>query len=137
MFNPGEINIVYGISAVILIGGLVIIASFGYLVALTEKQKKARESLQRSLNKLKKAYDEWDEQAKIIVKKDLELNKAQEDLDRKINSLYTLHKLSKALSTTFDREKLFSQIDKSFISELGFDKGLIILEHKEKKELSL
>lgn len=116
---------------------VIIIGAFVYLVILTEKQKRAKESLQRSLDKLKKAYDELDEQAKIIVKKDLELNKAQEELDKKINSLYTLHKFSKAISSTFDTEKLFSQIDKSFISELGFDKGLIVLAGKNEKELWL
>ena len=102
-----ELNIVL----ITIIGGLIIISALIYLIILTEKQRKARESLQRSLDKLKKAYDDLDEQAKIIVKKDLELNKTQEDLDKKINSLYTLHKLSKAISSTFDTAQLFSQID--------------------------
>ena len=70
------------------------------------------------------------------MKKDLELNKTQEELDKKINSLYTLHKLSKAIGSTFEREKLFSQIDRSFISELGFDKGLVVLINKEEVTLS-
>ncbi|MBU3933777.1 MAG: GAF domain-containing sensor histidine kinase [Candidatus Omnitrophica bacterium] len=126
-----NIGIVFAATSAIIVG------AFVYLVILTEKQKKARGNLQRSLDKLKKAYDELDEQAKIIVKKDLELNKTQEELDKKINSLYTLHKLSKAISSTFDAEKLFSQIDKTFISELGFDKGLIVLASKDTKELSL
>ncbi len=129
--NEVNIGIVF-ISASVLIVG-----AFAYLVILTEKQKKARVNLQRSLDKLKKAYDDLDEQAKIIVKKDLELNKTQEELDKKLNSLYTLHKLSKAISSTFDTEKLFSQIDRSFISELGFDKGLIILASRGVKEFSL
>jgi len=130
MFNL-NIGIVFAATSAVIVG------AFVYLVILTEKQRKARGSLQRSLDKLKKTYDELDEQAKIIVKKDLELNKTQEELDKKINSLYTLHKLSKAISSTFDAEKLFSQIDKSFISELGFDKGLIVLASKDTKELSL
>jgi len=130
MFNL-NIGIVFAVTSAIIVG------AFVYLVILTEKQRKARGSLQRSLDKLKKTYDELDEQAKIIVKKDLELNKTQEELDKKINSLYTLHKLSKAISSTFDAEKLFSQIDKAFISELGFDKGLIVLASKDTKELSL
>jgi signal transduction histidine kinase len=131
MFPLDNITIISGIIGTIIIG------AFGYMIVLTEKQKKARVNLQRSLDKLTKAYDELDEQAKIIVKKDLELNKTQEELDKKINSLYTLHKLSKAISATFEIEKLFSQIDKSFISELGFDKGLIVLAAKGTKELFL
>ncbi|MBN2097737.1 MAG: GAF domain-containing sensor histidine kinase [Candidatus Omnitrophica bacterium] len=114
-----------------------IISAFIYMVVLTEKQRKAKASLEYSLDKLKKTYDELDEQAKIIVRKDLELNTAQEELDKKINSLYTLHKLSKAISSTFDSEKFFSQIDKSFIEELGFNKGLVLLLDKDTRELTL
>lgn len=126
-----NVNILYIAASTVIVG------AFIYMMVLTEKQKKAKLSIQRSLNKLKRAYDELDEQAKIIVKKDLELNKTQEELDKKLNSLYTLHKLSKAISATFDREKLFSQIDESFISELGFDRGLVVLAGKQKGELSL
>lgn len=123
----------YGVTVVIIVGCLIIMTAFIYLIIITERQKKAKIGLERSLEKLRKAYDELDEQAKIIVKKDLELNKTQEELDKKINSLYTLHKLSKAISSSFDTEKLFSRIDKSFISELGFDKGLIALVDKDAK----
>jgi len=130
MFDLYDLNL----GAVFIIASVIIIVAFIYLVIVTERSRRSRKSLQRSLDKLKKAYDDLDEQAKIIVKKDLELNKTQEDLDKKIDSLYTLHKLSKAISSTFDTEKLFSQIDKSFISELGFDKGLIILAPRDEKE---
>lgn len=125
------------IGMVFVFASMLIVGAFGYLVILTEKQRKARQSLQQSLDKLKRAYDELDEQAKIIVKKDLELNITQEELDKKINSFYTLHKLSKAISSTFEAEKLFAQIDKSFISELGFDKGLIVLVSQDTKEPSI
>ncbi|MCQ9207984.1 MAG: HAMP domain-containing histidine kinase [Omnitrophica bacterium] len=133
MFNLYDVNI----STVFVTTGIVIVGAFAYLVILTEKERRSRKNLQHSLDKLKRAYDDLDEQAKIIVKKDLELNKTQEELDKKIDSLYTLHKLSKAISSTFDAEKLFSQIDKSFISELGFDKGLIVLASRDERETSL
>ena len=87
-------SIIHLVTGVIIVGSVIILGAFIYLIILTERQKKARVSLQRSLEKLRKAYDELDEQAKIIVKKDLELNKTQEDLDKKINSLYTLQNLS-------------------------------------------
>jgi signal transduction histidine kinase len=108
----------------------VIIGAFVYMIILTERQRRSKKSLEKSLRKLKKTYDELDEQAKIIVKKDLELNKTQENLDKKLQGLYTLHEFSKAISSAFEPEKLFSQIDQSFISELGFDKGLIVFAEK-------
>jgi GAF domain-containing protein len=120
-----ELDLHIGLISIIASG--VIIIAFAYMIVLTEKQRRSRYNLQKSLDKLKKTYDELDEQAKIIVKKDLELNKTQEKLDKKLQGLYTLHKFSKTIRSAFEPEKLFSQIDQSFISELGFDKGLIVL----------
>ncbi|MFC1631025.1 ATP-binding protein [Candidatus Omnitrophota bacterium] len=136
MFEFADIGL-FSITGIIIIGCLVILATFIYLIVLTERQRQARQSIEHSLAKLKKAYDELDEQAKIIVKKDLELNKTQEELDKKINSLYALHKLSRAISSTFDSDQLFSQINKSFISELGFDKGLVALVEPQTQKLNL
>ena len=136
MFEFADIGL-FSITGIIIIGCLVILATFIYLIVLTERQRQARQSIEHSLAKLKKAYDELDEQAKIIVKKDLELNKTQEELDKKINSLYALHKLSRAISSTFDSDKLFSQINKSFIAELGFDKGLVALVEPQTQKLNL
>ncbi|NQS99886.1 MAG: hypothetical protein HQ595_02280 [Candidatus Omnitrophica bacterium] len=135
MLNFADLDLLHNVTSVIAIGSIIVITAFVYLIVLTEKQRKGRVNLQQSLDQLKKTYNELDEQAKIIVKKDLELNKTQDDLDKKLNSLYTLHKLSQAIGSAFDAEKLFSQIDKSFISELGFDRGLIVLSGEKTEEL--
>ncbi len=41
--------------------------------------------VQATVNNLKRSLDEMDEQAKLIVRTDMELNKTQEELDKKIN----------------------------------------------------
>ena len=68
-------------------------------MVLSLKMKKAKD-LETENEKLKKSLDEMDEQAKLIIRTDIELNKTQEELDKKVNNLYVLQGLSRAISTT-------------------------------------
>ena len=54
--------------------------------------------LQASVRKLKQSFNDLDEQAKLIVKTDLELNKAQEELDKRLGGLDALQKISRLVS---------------------------------------
>ncbi|MFH1441656.1 MAG: ATP-binding protein [Candidatus Omnitrophota bacterium] len=79
--------------------------------------------LQTAVTSLKKSLDEMDEQAKLIVRTDIELNKTQEELDKKITGLYALQKLSKSISTTLEENQIFNMIENSNIEDLGFEKA--------------
>ena len=72
-----------------------------------------------------------DEQAKIIIKTDLALNKVQEELDKKITGLYTLHELGKKINSTFNIEDLFTLLNQPLVSKLGFSKALIMLKDEK------
>ncbi len=75
-----------GIFAVIL---FVVEGSFvTILIGKNEELKEAK----NSVNKLNRSFNELDEQAKIIVKTDLELNKAQEEIDKRLSDLNMLQK---------------------------------------------
>ncbi len=87
------------------------------------------QQLKDSLAKIKRAFDELDEQAKLIVKTDLALNKTQEELDKKVANLYTLHKISRFISTTLDEKEIFRRINENAISELDFEKGLVLIKN--------
>lgn len=90
--------------------------------------------LQAMAEKLKKSLDEMDEQAKLIMRTDIELNKAQEELDKKITSLYALQRLSRTISTTLEESQIFKMIDAGYIEDLGFEKACGFLwSDKEKK----
>jgi signal transduction histidine kinase len=101
------------------------------IIVLINKRDKIKQ-LQSSLRKLERAFGELDEQAKLIVKTDLELNKTQEELDKKVTGLYTLQKISQLISTSLDEEEIFNRIKTSLISELGFEKGFILIFDKNK-----
>ena len=99
------------------------------LVGKSEQIKQLR----NSLNKIKKSFDQLDEQAKLIVKTDLELNKTQEELDKKIVALYTLQKISRLLSTTLDEKEIFRRLQQPIVSDLGFEKCFVVMLDAKRK----
>ncbi len=105
-----------------------------YLLLLKDIKVK---SLRTSVVNLEKALDEMDEQAKLIVRTDIELNKAQEELDRKITGLYTLQKLSRTVSSTLEENQVFKKVELSYLSDLGFQKALALLFDERDNEFSL
>jgi signal transduction histidine kinase len=98
---------------------LVIIALVMMLIERMEKLKRLR----NEVNGLKKSLDEMDEQAKLIVRTDIELNKAQEELDKKVSGLYALQRLSREISTTLEENQIFQKIGSAQLEDLGFEKA--------------
>lgn len=86
------------------------------------------EQLNNTISYLKKSLEEMDEQAKLIVRTDLELNKIQEELDKKINGLYALQRISRDISKTLDQNEIFRRISPEHIQEIGFQKALLSME---------
>lgn len=100
-----------------------IIALSIIIFIVTKKNKELRATLSR----MQTTCDELDNQAKLIVKTDLELHEAQSELDKKIVGLSILHKIASILSMTLDQEEIFSKISREHLAELGFDKVFIFL----------
>jgi len=88
--------------------------------------KKTRK-LQAEAYNLRQSLEEMDEQAKLIVRTDMELNKTQEELDKKVAGLYALQRFSRAVSTTLEENQIFSRIETGFLEDLGFEKALVFL----------
>ncbi len=114
---------------------LILLAFFTASAWIIDSETKKRKISEVALGKLKHAYNELDEQAKLIVKTDLQLNKTQQELDKKITGLYTLHELGRTMNMTFDVEELFNSVKESFIQKLGFEKFLVILSGEEEENL--
>ncbi|MDD2751940.1 MAG: ATP-binding protein [Candidatus Omnitrophica bacterium] len=83
--------------------------------------------LQVQIGNLKRSLDEMDEQAKLIVRTDMELNRTQEELDKKVSGLYALQKLAKIMSTTLEESQIFRMLDAEHLKELGFEKACLFL----------
>jgi len=99
----------------------------GILFILYYFERSRRVESEKSNKKLQDIINQLDSQAKIIIKTDLALNKVQEELDRKITGLYTLHELGKEANSTFNIDNLFSLINQPFVLKLGFSKLLAML----------
>lgn len=105
-------------------GILVAIVSLGFALFFKIDQEKRT---QETLNKLKRSLEEMDEQAKLILRTDMELNKTQEELDKKIIALYALQRLSRAISTTLEENQIFKSMESATFEELGFEKACAFL----------
>lgn len=124
MFGAENLITIIGLSGAIIIALLVMM-----LVYRTEKIKQ----LQSAVENLKKSLDEMDEQAKLIVRTDMELNKTQEELDKKITGLYTLQRLSRAITTTLEENQIFKMIEPTYLEDLGFEKACGLLWSDKEK----
>ncbi|MCX5701242.1 MAG: GAF domain-containing sensor histidine kinase [Candidatus Omnitrophica bacterium] len=76
---------------------------------------------------LKQSLDDMDEQARLIVRTDMELNKTQEELDKKVLGLYALQRLSRIISMTLVEEQIFKRIQPEYMEDLGFEKAFALL----------
>jgi len=113
-----------------------ILTPISLVIALVFKTDQIKE-LQTAVDKLKKSLEEMDEQAKLIVRTDIELNKTQEELDKKVAGLYALQRLSRAISTSLEESQIFKTIEAAYIEELGFEKACGFLwNEKENKFIS-
>jgi signal transduction histidine kinase len=117
-------------SSLLLGGSILTLAAFLLLFFLREKTIRG---LRSSLNKMTSSFRELDEQAKLIVQTDLELNKAQEALDRRLNGLDALQKISRLISTTLDEDEIFRRLNQPLLTELGFEKYLILSQDHQGK----
>lgn len=118
-----------------ILGLLGIMAAILLAMILVAKMQKLQQ-LQLTVLGLKKSLDEMDEQAKLIVRTDMELNKTQEELDKKLTGLYALQKLSRSIITTLEEKQIFRKIEPECLKDIGVEKALAFLwSQKEKKFL--
>lgn len=108
-----------------IIGGVAIL-----LVVYKNDQIK---DLKDTITKMNRSFNELDEQAKLIVKTDLELNKAQEELDNRLNGLDALQKASRLISTTLDENEIFHRLNQSLMIDLNFEKNIVLIYDENKK----
>ena len=111
-----------------------IIASLA--ISLFYKMQQLKE-LRNRTDTLNASLEEMDEQAKLIMRTDMELNKTQEELDKKIAGLNTLQKLSRDVSTTLEEKQIFKKINNEYLEELGFEKSLAFLWNNLEKRFGL
>ncbi len=101
-----------------------IFGALGALLYLTLKATAARRQVDE-LHRLRAAYEQLDQQAKLIIRTDLELHHAQEELDRRLASLMSLHQLGRQLQVSLRPDEVFEKLDAAVVSNFGFATGLL------------
>jgi len=108
---------------------LLVVAAIMMVIAIAYRQKAA--IIKGALNKITKSFQDLDEQAKLIIKTDLELSRTQEELDKRFSGLNALQKISRLVSTTLIENEIFERLNQPLLTELGFEKYLIITWDKQ------
>ena len=119
----------------LLIIGVSFFGAIGISILIIMHKSKKIGKLQNSIEKLKKSFNNLDEQAKLIVKTDLQLNKTQEELDKRLGGLDALQKISRLISTTLDENEIFELLHKALMTNLEFEKNLILI-YNDQQELN-
>jgi signal transduction histidine kinase len=90
---------------------------------------------QNAYNNMLRSFNELDEQAKLIVKTDLELNKAQEELDKRLNGLNALQRTSRQISQSMNEQQVFEKLTSNTFEDLGYSKVIIVIndDHQNPK----
>ena len=85
---------------------------------LLKNKKEEHEKLMRSFNEL-------DDQARLIVRTDLELNKTREEMDKRLTGLNALQRISRQMSQALNENEVFQRISPELFEDLGFARVMI------------
>jgi len=103
---------------------LVLMAVLGaicYMIIKLDTQQRQLEELDR----LRTGYEKLDKQAKLIIRTDLELHRTQEELDRKLTSLFALQELGQQLRVSLQPDAIYGQLNAQLLTSFGFSQGLV------------
>ncbi len=95
------------------------------LVFYVASKAELEQGKSEELTRLRAAYEQLDQQAKLIIRTDLELHRTQEELDRKLTSLFALHELGQQLVVSLHPAEIYGKLNARLITSLGFSRGLI------------
>ena len=99
-------------------------AAVYFFVDSTNKELTINEMKEKN-TKLMRSFDDLDEQAKLIVRTDLELNKTREEMDKRLNGLNALQRTSRQMSQALNEAEIFQRISPALFEDLGFTRILI------------
>ncbi len=114
-----EIVTVLGILIFILICATV------YLIYASVAKEEIIKEMNGAHRKLMRSFNDLDEQAKLIVRTDLELNRTREEMDKRLNGLNALQRTSRQMSQALNESEIFQRISPALFEDLGFARVLI------------
>jgi len=103
----------------------ILLCAATYLFYALVTKEEAIKEMKAAHEKLMRSFNDLDEQAKMIVRTDLELNKIHEEMDKRLNGLNTLQRTSRQMSQALNKSEIFQRISPALFEDLGFARVLI------------
>jgi signal transduction histidine kinase len=103
---------------------VLVCASVYLYYALTTREDALKKMIEEH-KKLMRSFNDLDDQAKMIVRTDLELNKIREEMDKRLNGLNALQRTSRQMSQALNKAELFQKISPALFEDLGFARVII------------
>ncbi|MBF0490452.1 MAG: hypothetical protein HQL15_07515 [Candidatus Omnitrophica bacterium] len=110
---------------VIFSSALLFLVIYFWFILNNREAKIAR--LEKAHHKILISFDELDDQAKLIIQTDLKLNRAQEELEKRMNGLSALQKTSRQMNQALSEQEIFEKLTTSLFEDLGFSKSLVVI----------
>ncbi|MBF0571726.1 MAG: GAF domain-containing sensor histidine kinase [Candidatus Omnitrophica bacterium] len=105
---------------------LILLCTCGYLFYVLTTQEETIKKMKEEHAKLMRSFNDLDEQAKLIILTDLELNKTREEMDKRLNGLNSLQRTSRQISQALNESEVFQKISPALFEDLGFSRALIV-----------
>ena len=96
-----------------------------YLFYALSTKEDALNTMKEAHKKLMRSFNDLDEQAKLIVRTDLELNKIREEMDKRLNGLHALQRTTRQMNQALNESETFQRISPALFEDLGFARVLI------------
>ncbi len=119
--DPTTLETLWTLGIVIFI----LLCATTYLFYTSAAKEEVINTMNEAQKKLMRSFHDLDEQAKMIVRTDLELNKIREEMDKRLNGLHTLQRTSRQMSQALNESEIFQRISPALFEDLGFARVLI------------
>jgi signal transduction histidine kinase len=116
------------ISEIVTVLGIIIFClgcATTYLVYAFFSKDAVIKDMNEAHARLMRSFNDLDEQAKLIVRTDLELHKTREEMDKRLNGLNALQRTSRQMSQALNADEVFQRISPALFEDIGFTRILI------------
>jgi len=119
----------------LILGSLlfVVICALVYFIYSVATKEDSLKALTEENKKIVRSFNDLDEQARLIVRTDLELTKAREEMDKRLNSLNALQRTSRQISQALSEAEIFQRLSTGLFEDLGFLRVLIVTRGEDQQ----
>ncbi|MDE1921533.1 MAG: GAF domain-containing sensor histidine kinase [Candidatus Omnitrophica bacterium] len=119
--SPAMLHILTALTIIIFI----LICAVVYLIYVFIAKEDVITKMKEEHGKLLRSFNDLDEQAKLIVRTDLELHKTREEMNKRLNGLNALQRTSRQMIQALNEGEIFQRIPPALFEDLGFSHILI------------